>query len=119
MKCFERKNPALMRSLTVHVAGEYYLDRWIESAIERITRYAREQACRQLFVMVRKGYQRRFVWPFWSRGWEAMGIARDRRTKCTCKTYQYRNTPGHFRVVMPVASERFTRHMYTLRAGSI
>lgn len=114
MKCFQRKNPALMRSLTVHVAGEYVVDKWIDSAIERITRYAREMGCRQLFLIMRKGYQRWFTRPFFSRGWEAMGIARDRSTKSKCEAYRRRNTPGHFRVVMPMPSERFTRHMYRM-----
>ncbi|HXA25587.1 MAG TPA: hypothetical protein VNW90_25190 [Acetobacteraceae bacterium] len=111
-KCFERQDPALMRSLTVHIAGEYYLGTWLESAIERIIHYARQQGCRQLFLLFRKNWQRRILRPFFSAGWEAVAISRDRPTKSTCKVYRHRNTPGHFRIVIPIPAKRFTRHMY-------
>jgi hypothetical protein len=111
-KCFERKNPALMRSLTIHIAGEYFLGRWLPGAIERITRYAREHGCRQIFILMRKAWQKWIVRPFFTRGWEAVAISRDRPTKSTCEAYRLRNTPGHFRVVIP--TKHFTRHMYRM-----
>jgi hypothetical protein len=110
-KCFVRKDAALMRSLTIHVAGDYYLPTWLDSAIERVARYARQQGCRQLFLMTRKGWQRDVVRGFWYAGkWEAVAISRDRPTKSTCPEYRNRNTPGHFRIIIPTT--KFNRHMY-------
>jgi hypothetical protein len=110
--CFQRKNPALMRSLTIHVAGEYHLSWWLPSAAERIKRYAREHGCRQLFLMMRKHWQRWVARSFWSREWEGVAVSRDRPTKSTCKEYRTRNTPGYFRPMVPVPAAKFTRHMY-------
>ena len=111
LKVFERKNPALMRSLTIHVAGEIHLGSWLESAIERIALYARQQCCRQLFILTRKGWQKRISRPFfYASNWEGVAISRDRPTKSTCPEFRTRNTPGFFRPMVPV--KKFTRHMY-------
>lgn len=112
-KCFRRTDPALMKSLTIHVAGEYFLLSWLDSAIERINRYAREQGCRQLFILSRKGWQRH-VKRWWSREWEGVAFGRDRPTKSTCKQYRERNKPGYFRPMAPVPREKFSRHRYRI-----
>jgi hypothetical protein len=110
-KCFQRDDPALMRSLTIHMAGQWYPYKWMDSAIERITAYALEHKCRQLFLSTRKNWQRRINRRFfYAAKWEGVAITRDRPTKSTCRQFQLRNTPGHYRPMVPV--KNFTRHMY-------
>jgi hypothetical protein len=112
-KVFQRKNPALMRSLTIHVAGEIHLGYWLDSAIERIALYARQQCCRQLFILMRKGWQRRIVHRFYyASNWEGVAISRDRATVSTCRAFRNRNTPGHFRPMVPVPAGKWSRHKY-------
>src|SRR5262245_9591294 len=56
-KAFLRPNhPELAKSLTIHIAGVDKLLSWIDSAVERIGRYAREHGCRMLYIMARKGW---------------------------------------------------------------
>lgn len=112
-KCFKRKDPALMRSLTIHVAGELNLLSWLDSAMERINLYARQQGCRQLFLMSRKGWQKH-IKRWWSPEWECVAFARDRPAKSTCKAYRTRNTPGYFRPMVPVPRAQFSRHRYRI-----
>lgn len=116
-KVFRRKEPALMKSLTIHLAGgpkgvERLLS-WLPSAIERINRYAREHDCRQLFILARRGWQRHLK-RWWSPEWEGVAFSRDRPTKSTCKQYRTRNTPGYFRPMVPVPAEKFSRHRYRI-----
>jgi len=110
-KCFKRKDPALMKSLTIHLAGETFLLEWLDSAMERITQYAREHGCRQLFILTRRGWHTQLK-RFWSREWESMAISRDRPSKSTCARFRFRNRFGYFRPMVPVPAHRFTRHMY-------
>lgn len=112
-QCFRRKDPALMRSLTIHVAGEYHLLYWLDSAMERINRYAREHDCRQLFILARRGWQRHLK-RWWSSEWEGVAFGRDRPTKSRCWWYRTRNTPGYFRPMVPVPREKFSRHRYRI-----
>lgn len=105
-KCFKPT-----RSLTIHIAGQYKLLSWLDSAIERITRYARQNHCRQLFLMARWSWQQ-YMKRWWSKEWEGVAFARDRRTRSTCHRFKGRNTPGYFRPMVPVPASKFTRHMY-------
>jgi hypothetical protein len=111
-RCFKRDDPALMRSLKIHVAGEYDLRAWLDSAIERINRYAREHAVRQLFFSMRKGFQKHIARLWWSPEWEGVAVSRDRKTKSTCRRHANRNTPGYYRPLVPLPPEKFTRHYY-------
>lgn len=113
-RCFWRNDAALMKSLTIHVAGEHALLSWLDSAIERINRYAREHRVHQLFLMARKGYQRHLIRRWWSSEWEMVAFSRDRPTKSTCWQYRERNKPGYFRPLVPVPKEKFSRHRYRI-----
>lgn len=106
LKCFKP-----LRSLTVHVAGQYNPLRWLDSARERITRYAHQHGCKQLFLMARKSWQR-YMHLWWSSEFEAVAFSRDRRTKSTCYLFRGRNTPGYWRPMVPVPPERWSRHLY-------
>jgi hypothetical protein len=115
-QCFRRSDPALMRSLTIHVAGEYDFRWWLDSAIERISRYAREQGCRQLFILIRKTWQR-YITRWWSKEWEGVAVSRDRATKSTCQRFRFRNRPGYFRPLVPLPLEAtsgrsYNKHVY-------
>lgn len=112
-KCFKRKDPALMKSLTIHVAGQYDLRRWLDSAVERISRYARQHGVRQLFLTGRKNWQKSLR-RFYSREWDGVAFARDRPTYSTCRQYRTRNTPGYFRPLVPVPREKWSRHRYRI-----
>jgi hypothetical protein len=114
--CFRRQDPALRKSLTIHLAGEYQLLSWLDSAIERINRYAREQGCRQLFLLARKGWQSQLT-RWWSKEWEGVAIGRDRATKSTCSRFRFRNRPGYFRPLVPLPAgegegRRYNKHVY-------
>lgn len=109
-KCFRRKDPALMRSLTIHLTGKK-IKSWLPSAIERIGLYARAHQCRQLFIMTGKSWQR-LAKGFYSREWEGVAITRDRPTKSKCKRLRSRNTPGYFRPFVPVPADQWDRYMY-------
>lgn len=117
-KVFQRVNPTLMRSLTIHLVGGSKRDftprpmllSWLPSAIARLSAYARENDCHQLFLMARKGWQK-YVKHFWSREWEAVALSRDRPTKSRCPRFRGRNTPGYWRLMVPVPAEKYTRHM--------
>lgn len=114
-KIFERKDAALMKSLTIHLAGGpktvEKLRSWLPSAIERISAYAREQGCHQLFILARKGWQQHAK-DWWSPDWEAMAVSRDRPTKSTCHRLSFRNRPGYWRPMVPVPAAKFARYMY-------
>jgi len=112
-KAFLRPNePDLAKSLTIHIAGEYFLLNWLDSAVERISHYAREQGCRMLFLMARKGWQGHMK-RFYSPEWEAVALGRDRPTVSTCKRNRERNKPGYFRLLVPVPAEKWTRFNYS------
>lgn len=112
-KAYQRKDKALMRSLTIHLAGERMLLSWLDSAIERINRYAREHDCRMLFILARKGWQRHLK-RWWSKEWELVAMARDRSTVSKHPLLRRRNTPGYFRALRPVPADKFNRNRYTI-----
>lgn len=87
-----------VRSLTVHIANGISIDAWIDSAIERITQYGLGEGCRQLFVQCRKGWHE-YAKRFYGRGWETIGIGRDRPTPGGGS--RFRNRVGHFRILVP------------------
>lgn len=86
------------RSLTVHLATGRSIEAWIDSAVERITRYGREQGCKQLFLICRKSW-RQYAVRFYDASWEHVGIARDRKGKLA--PHRLYNRVGHFREVVP------------------
>lgn len=112
-KVFWRADTALMKSLTIHVAGRSALLSWLDSAIERINHYARQHGCHQLFIMARRGWQAHLK-RWWSPEWECVAFSRDRPTKSTCKQYRERNKPGYFRPLVPIPREKFSRHRYRI-----
>lgn len=112
-KVFWRADTALMKSLTIHVAGEHQLLHWLASAMERINLYAREHECHQLFIMGRKPWQK-WLKRWWSPEWECVAFSRDRPTTSTCKQYRERNKPGYFRPMVPIPREKFSRHRYRI-----
>lgn len=91
----------IRRSLTVHLAGGEVINGWIKNAVERITAYGREQQCRQLFLVARKGWCE-YAMRFFSRDWDTVAYSRDRRTESPCRKYKLINRPGFFRVVTPM-----------------
>lgn len=108
-KCFQKADPAAMRSLTVHLAAGEALEAWISSAIERITAYGIEQGCRQLFLLARKGwleYARRF---YSKGGWDTVAYSRDRPTQAKGE-FPSRNRVGYYRPLVPV--RKWTRGLY-------
>lgn len=107
-KAFQRKDPALMKSLTIHLAGETAILSWLDSAIERINLYARQHGCRMLFILARKGWQKHLK-RWYSKEWEAVAIGRDRPTVSKCSRLRKRNTPGYFRLMIPIPAERWRR----------
>lgn len=110
-KAFLRKDPALMKSLTIHVAGKCNILSWLDSAIERINLYARQQGCRQLYILARKGWHT-WLYRWYSQEWEVVALGRDRRTASTCKCLRARNTPGYFRLLIPIPAEKWNRCNY-------
>jgi hypothetical protein len=109
---FKRADRAAMKSLIIHLAGEYRLLSWIDSAVERIQRYARQNNCRMLFISCRRGWHKWMYHRWYSREWEAVAIGRDRPTASKCKRLAARNKPGYFRLMVPVPAEKFDRYMY-------
>jgi hypothetical protein len=103
-QCFQRADPAARRSLTVHLAEGKALEAWIQSAVERISAYGREQNCRQLFLMARKGW-REYVLRFYSPNWDTVAYSRDRPTQAQ-GIYRMRNRVGFYRRVIPVREIR-------------
>ena len=114
-KRFQRQDRKQMKSLSVHVLAGTQLLSWLASARERICAYARQHGCRQLFLATRKGWQRHFT-SWWSTEWEAVAMSRDRPTKSTCHKLSFRNTPGYYRLMVPVPREKFNRCLYTLHS---
>lgn len=110
-KAYQRADKALMKSLTIHLAGVIGIHTWIDSAIERIGRYAREHGCHMIFILARKGWHRFITRRFWSPEWELMALGRDRPTVSTCKRFRFRNRPGYFRQMVPVPPEKWKRWM--------
>ena len=111
---FERTDKSLMRSLTVHLAGEHAPLSWFDSAAERIQRYARENGCRMLFISARRGWHRWIYARWYSPEWEIVALSRDRPTYSKCKRLRERNTPGYFRKLVPVPADKWNRYMYAL-----
>lgn len=107
-KAFKRKDPALEKSLIIHVAGEHALLSWLDSAIERINLYARRNGCRQLYILARRGWHT-WLYRWYSKEWEVVAIGRDRPTASKCKRLAARNTPGYFRLLIPVPEEKWKR----------
>jgi len=104
-KCFEQKDPRLRRSLRVHLVGDVIIKCWLDSAVERVTRYAREQECHQLFVQTRPRW-RRWAMQFYSPEWHRMGFGRDRPSRPFVKTFKLRNKVGHYAVVKPAPPDQ-------------
>lgn len=100
-KAFERKDPALRRSLLVHLAGASP-EAWMASAVERISAYGKEQNCRMLFVKARKRW-RQYATHFWAPDWELVAYTRDRPTKPLNKShYPGWNKVGCYRIMQPL-----------------
>jgi hypothetical protein len=105
---FNPADRALRRSLTVHMADGLAIEGWIQSAVERITKYGKEQGCRQLFIKARKSW-RRFATRFYSRDdWDRVAYSRDRPTRALYK--HTRNRMGYYRVLVPVEEIRKTMY---------
>lgn len=111
-KAWKREDKKLMKSLTIHLAGEYRLLSWLDSAVERITHYARENGCHMLFLLARRGWHRHLYHRWYSREWEVVALGRDRPTTSKCKRLRKRNTPGYFRQLVPVPADKWDRYMY-------
>jgi hypothetical protein len=106
-RAFRRQDPADRRSLVVHMAEGKNCGLWIDSAVERISAYGREQGCHMLFLLAKKGW-RQFAVRFWSPYWDAVGISRDRTVFHSGHNHYKRlNRPGWYRVVQPV--EKMTK----------
>ena len=100
-KRFHRTDPAQMRSLTIHLAGGEAVEGWIESAVERITAYGKEQHCRQLFLLAKKGWREQAM-KFFSRDWDTVAYSRDRPTQAKGhRGTRLSISPGFYRVVVP------------------
>ena len=112
-KAFLRKDPALMKSLTIHLAGADAILSWLDSAIERINLYARQHGCRQLYILARKGWHK-WLYRWHSKEWEVVALGRDRATVSKCKRLSARNTPGYFRLLIPVPAEKWNRSHYAI-----
>ena len=112
-RAFERADKSQMRSLTIHFVGEHDVLNWFDSAAERIQRYARENGCRMLFLLARRGYHRFLYSRWYSKEWEVVAIGRDRPTYSKCRRLARRNTPGVFRPLIPVPADKWNRYMYT------
>jgi len=86
------------RSLTVHLAAGARPGCWIDSAVERIVRYGKDNGCRQIFVAARKCWRRYAVQFFGA--FEATGYTYDRPSKTAGgKFHRQRARPGHYRRV--------------------
>ena len=109
---FLRKDKALMRSLIIHIVGERCPLSWLDSAIERINLYARQNGCRQLYILARKGWQQ-FLKRWYSEEWEVVALGRDRPTASKCRVLKERNKPGYFRLLIPIPPEKWNRYHYT------
>ena len=81
------------------------------SAIERLSAYARQHKCRQLFLLTRKWWHH-YARLFYSREWEMTAVGRDRPTASKCRRLAKRNTPGYFRPMVPVAADKWDRYMH-------
>jgi hypothetical protein len=108
---FKCTDPAGRRSLTVHLAG---IDAgvWIDSAVERITAYGKEQRCRQLFLLAKMPW-REYAMRFYSRDWDRVGYSRDRPTKAK-GVFKLRNRVGYYRLVLPVPAEKWKSQLYNM-----
>lgn len=114
-KDYLRPDPAQMKSITVHYAGEHFPLSWFDSAHERISRYARENDCRMIFLLARKGWQRYLMRQWYSKEWEMVAFGRDRPTISKCKVLHNRNTPGWFRKLIPLPAEKWNRYYHAYR----
>lgn len=111
-KAFKRSDPKLMKSLTIHLAGEYSPLSWLDSAVERIGLYARQHGCHMLFILARRGWHFMLYHRWYSREWEVVALGRDRPTASKCKRLAARNTPGYFRPLVPIPPEKWNRYYY-------
>jgi hypothetical protein len=110
-KVFERLAPANRRSLAVHLAEGRKVYSWIESAVERITEYGKQERCRMLFIKASRAW-RRYATRFYSRDdWQVVAFSRDRATAAK-RVFKRRNTPGFYLVMQPVASCDWKRQLY-------
>ena len=95
-KYYRTSDPAAARSLTVHLVSGRSIESWIDSAVERISGYARENGCRKVFVLARcdwRVYAQRFRSHF-----DQMGFSVDRPTGRPGKP-KLKTKIGYFRLV--------------------
>ena len=111
-KAYVRADKAQMKSLVIHIVGQYSLLSWLDSATERIKLYARQNNCRMLFLLARKDWHRFLYHRWYSPEWELVALSRDRPTYSKCRWLRFRNTPGYFRELIPVPAAKFNRWMY-------
>ena len=109
-KRFRNKSAEELRTLKVHLAaGAIRL--WIDSAVERIAAYGKQQKCRILFLMAQKGW-RKMVLRFWSEYWDVIAYCRDRvEKKRAAKSEKYRRIRGAqqvgwYRILEPVEKRK-------------
>ena len=110
---FRQTDPNAQKSLIIHVAHSRGIRDWLDCAIERIGRYAREHGCRQLYIMGHKG-SRRHLTRWYSTEWEMVAFSRDRPTKSTCRRLRFRNRPPYWMPMVPVPAAKWDRCLYTL-----
>lgn len=101
-------DPAAERSLTVHFFGGRNPGNWILNAVERISRYGRENGCRQLFILAQLKWMC-YVAHFYGE-FDTVAYARD-VPYIHGKKRGYRNQVGYFRVMTRDEKERDKRHV--------
>jgi hypothetical protein len=112
-KRFRNKPAEELRTLKVHLAaGAIRL--WIDSAVERITAYGKQQKCRILFLMAQKGWRKMAI-RFWSRDWDLIAYSRDRVEKKRPNIrgsdprylrYWGAQRVGYYRILQPVEKRK-------------
>ncbi|HEY6290746.1 MAG TPA: hypothetical protein VI455_04180 [Terriglobia bacterium] len=90
--------PDELRSLTIHWLAGRKIKSWIDSAVERIIRYAREQNVHQLFIKTTARRRAFFCDPIWA-AWDGpVAWARDRISR-VYPHMRKRHQPGFYRPV--------------------
>ena len=98
-----------LRSLIVHLAEGVLIQLWLPSAVQKLTHYAKDQDCSQLFILARRGW-RTYATHFYSREFLRVGYSRDRPTPGKGSHYPGWNAIGNFRTMEPV--EGMTKQDY-------